>query len=440
MQIPVKDLREALELVQPAVPKKATLPICMDILLVDGQARATNLEVGVTVHLGQETGDPILLPFALAYEFLKRVPGNGILTLTQGKGSVILESGRSRAVLNDNQVVEEFPPVPEMEEPATAVLDGTVLVRGLMEAIAYTAKEESRPVLTSVCLALGDPVEVVAADGFRLARLRLNASLPHHEGKLLLLPRGAVRVLAHLWKSAGAAPDMGLEGSVADLATAKRLLRLEYDLGKHLARFTFGKVCLYTQLVEGTFPNYGPLIPTDLPQRASFMAGDMRQALDLVREVARGGSGIVRLSWEGEDMTVMATATEMGEVTAQVRLLVPCTAAGKIAIDVKYLVEYFKGQEGIVSMGVSSPSAPALFTTAGMPDVVMMPMFVQWDGEAPKQPAPEAPTGQSEEATSAQPIPAGEGQEAASEPAEGAEIDAPTEETKPRRRGRKKQK
>ena len=69
-----------------------------------------------------------------------------------------------------------------------------------------------------------------------------------------------------------------------------------------------------------------------------------------------------------------------------------------------------------------------------------MPMFVQWDGEAPKQPAPEAPTGQSEEATSAQPIPAGEGQEAASEPAEGAEIDAPTEETKPRRRGRKKQK
>ncbi len=105
MQIPVKDLREALELVQPAVPKKATLPICMDVLLVDGQARATNLEVGVTVHLGQETGDPILLPFTLAYEFLKRVPGNGLLTLTQGKGSVILESGRSRAVFNDNQVV-----------------------------------------------------------------------------------------------------------------------------------------------------------------------------------------------------------------------------------------------------------------------------------------------------------------------------------------------
>ncbi|MDO8750896.1 MAG: hypothetical protein Q7K03_07110, partial [Dehalococcoidia bacterium] len=222
--------------------------------------------------------------------------------------------------------------------------------------------------------------------------------------------------------------------------TAKRLLRLEYDLGKHLARFTFGKVCLSTQLVDGTFPNYGPLIPTDLPQRASFMGGDMRQALDLVRDVARGGSGIVRLSWEGEGMTVMATATEIGEVTAQVRLLVPCTAAGKIAIDVKYLTEYFKGQEGIVSMGVRDPSAPAMFTTPGMPDVVMMPMFVQWDGEAPKQPAPEAPTGQSEEATSAQPIPTGEGQEAASEPAEGAEIDAPTEETKPRRRGRKKQK
>lgn len=391
MDIPVKDLREALELVAPAVPKKATLPVCQSVLLADGKAYATNLEVGVTVQLGYETGDPFLIPFFSTYELLERIPGNEMLTLTPGKGSVILESGRTRAVLHNTQTVEEFPLSPHLEGQAEAVLDGTVLVKGLMEALPYAAREDSRPVLNSVCLALGDPVEVAAADGFRLARWQLRASLPHHEGKRLLLPLGAVRVLAHLWKGAGAAPDVGLEGSLADLATARRLLRLEYSIEKNQARFNFGKVSLYTQLIAGTFPNYAQLVPTDLPQRITFMGGDMRQALDLVKGMARDGSNIVRLSWEGEELTVMASATEVGEVAAQVRLLVPCTEGGRTAMDVKYLSAYLKGQEGIVTMGTKDPTSPVLFTTPGMPEVVMMPMSVQWDNRVPQ------PKGRTEE-------------------------------------------
>ncbi len=121
----------------------------------------------------------------------------------------------------------------------------------------------------------------------------------------------------------------------------------------------------------------------------------------------------------------MARATETGEVTTQFRLLVPCTAAGRIAISSNYLVEYFKGQEGIVNMGVNSPSAPALFTTPGMPDVVIMPMFVQWNGEPAaetppaEEPAQETSEGeaQPEEAQAASPPPTEDTQAATSAPA-----------------------
>jgi len=108
-----------------------------------------------------------------------------------------------------------------------------------------------------------------------------------------------------------------------------------------------------------------------------------------------------------------------------VRLLVPCTQPGTLAIGIKYLTTYFKGQEGIVSMGVKTPSSPALFTTPGMPDVVMMPMFVRPDSK------PEAASVQD----------TGEG-EARPEESEGEEPEAagpaPAEEPKKRRAARKK--
>ena len=105
----------------------------------------------------------------------------------------------------------------------------------------------------------------------------------------------------------------------------------------------------------------------------------------------------------------------------------------RIAFKSQYLVEYFKGQEGIVSMGVSSPSAPALFTTAGMPDVVMMPMSVQWD----EGPAQEKTT------VEGAPVPTQAGEEAQSEKeaqltGEGAEASAALEpEYLPKPRGRR---
>ncbi len=40
---------------------------------------------------------------------------------------------------------------------------------------------------------------------------------------------------------------------MADLATARRLLRLEYS--HKLAHITFGKVSLTTQLIQGTYPS-----------------------------------------------------------------------------------------------------------------------------------------------------------------------------------------
>jgi len=75
-------------------------------------------------------------------------------------------------------------------------------------------------------------------------------------------------------------------------------------------------------------------------------------------------------------MTVSAKSDDMGE--AEGTLPVQADNPGKIGLYYKYLIEYLSGKEGIITMGVSSGTAPVMFRHRASPLVLVMPMMVQW--------------------------------------------------------------
>ena len=143
----------------------------------------------------------------------------------------------------------------------------------------------------------------------------------------------------------------------------------------------FGGVKVTTQLVDGAFPNYKQLIPGDQEQRVVFEAADFALALRQLQHVANRGSGVVRLSWEDNAMQVSSQSEELGTAEATIC----CVSQGglfHIAFYFKYLMAYFQGLEGQVMLEVTNPSSPGLFTNREMPQVLVMPMYVEWDGRA----------------------------------------------------------
>jgi hypothetical protein len=129
------------------------------------------------------------------------------------------------------------------------------------------------------------------------------------------------------------------------------------------------------QLVQGTFPNSRQLIPAKSEVTFTVMAEDMERALMQLSMAAKDGSGIVRFEWEGEQLLLSAKS---GESETSVPVSTTCSGPGKIAVSIKYLLDYFKGKTGTVTMSWSGTSAPLLFTYRDHPHVVMMPMFVKW--------------------------------------------------------------
>lgn len=391
MDIPVKDLRKVLELVRPLIPKNTSLPATRYLLIKGGRAMATDMEVSVTIQMDHSSPEPIMLPVLHVLELLKRVPGASIATLTPTKTGLVIKAAGTAATLK-HEAAGDFPVLLSQSLEHELVMDGGALVEALVEEAQYAAKEDSRPMLRAVCLHLDNPVEVVAADGFRLSIRTLPGDLSQHS-RNLIVPLAAIRALAHLWKTAASTPDFTVAASLAEAVVAKRLLRIQYN--DDMARLTFGRITLTSQLVQGSFPNYRDLVPKAESSTVSFMGQDFHRALSLIGGIARDGSAVARMEWGGMTMKLSAHAGDVGEVATELPLL-SCSGTGKIAVNCTYLLAYARAVSGVVTMKTTTPSSPLLLLSEGQPQVVLMPMFVQWDGQIAHREAAESSEGQEE--------------------------------------------
>ena len=429
MKIPVHRLKHALELVEPAVARKATLPITQNVLFQEGKLVATNLELAVAADMPEAAGFRHTLPYKLLVDVLRHIPNTEIASIERDGGTVTLTAGGTRVTLHGTDAAD-FPPLPAVPGERELV-DGDRFLKALVAAVPYTATADSYPVLRAVCVTLGDVIEVAGTDGFRLAWQEIPLKLTGAGSglKQLLVPRETVLALDKVWKRAikppaegsafiGAAgsqfpsPDLNQAPPIntgpspslamARMAVAKRMMQVRFQTNQ--ASFQFGEATVYTQLLVGEFPNYQQMIPEGQPSKVTFDAEETYRVVRMLAPVAAEGSNIIRMEWEGQAMKLSAQAEETGSVSSTI----PVTAhgePGRIAFNSKYLVEYLAGKYGLVLMESSSPSSPGRFTHAGSANMVLMPMFVapiNAEGSASIGAAPESDPPEEEEDAHAQ--------------------------------------
>jgi hypothetical protein len=220
----------------------------------------------------------------------------------------------------------------------------------LSKVLPFTATDDTRPVLACVKFeAKEGKLRLVSADGFRLAVLDLDFE---GEGEALI-------------------SRFDLMGMSNALKRAKRLA-LSFETGEH------NNVVLDTELVryrwpivEGSFPNYNQLIPSESKAVAHFDTLEAIQAIGSLKALANAKAYAVDVSF-GNGKLTLANADDKGyaEVTAD------CEAEGKVRMDGSYLAQVLKACGGAVDMTVNSPQSPVVFSSDGF-RVVAMPMFTQ---------------------------------------------------------------
>lgn len=193
--------------------------------------------------------------------------------------------------------VADFPPVPEMEGEPDFTIDHAVLCR-LMEWTAFAAAREStRYAINGVLLEVADNgLTMVATDGRRLslahgALVSCNtADVPN-----AIIPSKTLALLRGLPADAD---------SVASVqVTANRLM------------FKLGGAMISSSLVEGHFPKYRDVIPTDCDRVVVLNTAEFHSALKRAALLTNEESKGVRLSFEKGGLTLSSRASEQGEAT-----------------------------------------------------------------------------------------------------------------------------
>lgn len=373
MQIRVERLRTALKLVEPVIPRKTTLPITQSVRIGDGKVLATDLDNAAWVDLPEAT-DSCLLPFKQISEVLDLVPGHLPLTLECEKKVVKLswEGGKAAYPTAD---VHDFPDCVQKDPPVVMEdVDGTPLITGLTELLPYAATETDRPVLNGVALYCGEKAVLAAADGFRLAY----RTLPYAYGAdgQAIIPSAAVKIIDHLWKKSPVSVQS--KPGLIEQLLAKRMVTLAIGKDSGWIGLRFGTVKLIIKGIVGSPPNHKQLLDSNVPtNKVTFMAPEMHRAVLRCKDIANSASGIVRLKWADGKIEVYAQAEEIGEVSTTV-LGLTLDGPGQVAINYKYLAEYFKNKDGQVTMGFSKDGSPVRFEYSNAPLILVMPMQVAW--------------------------------------------------------------
>jgi len=377
------------------VTKESTWPVLRNVMLQDGRAVATDLDIAVMVDLPEATLGRYLLPFKQVSKLLTYVPGNQEMTIEM-QGNTVLLTWLEGSATYATESVDDYPVIPEIKPVMRHSVSADILVPALVSMLDYCAQEEARPVLSSVILLLGNPLEVAAGDGFRMAFKTLTVGWPSSDGiSSILLPAKVVDTLSHLWRKAPRPmpDDLSKIGNIAELVVNKG--NMEIEVSPILILVKFGSVSMLAKTTQGTPPNFKEFIKSasgNAANKVQLYGADLERALRRIDVPSKDKQPSVRMVWAEGKMVLSSEAKEGNvETTIPVQTF---NGAGRIAINMDYLQEYASGKEGLITMACTTPTAPVVFTHSRSPLVAIMPMQVIW----PDQVQPEVKAEAIEEA------------------------------------------
>ncbi len=369
-----EDLQRGLNTVGRAVATRSTLPQTSHIYLATDGGRlklaATNLEIAITAWVSATVEDEgaITIPARLLTEFIASLPTVEVaLTVAPRSKQAQIVAARNDATISGMDA-EDFPPIPTIDSGETIRLEPAALREAIEHTVLVAATDESRPVLTGVDLKIEEgQITMAASDGLRLAVYTMDIAEAPSDVLEIIVPGRALVELGRL------------------LADQEEPVTLQVNSTRSQVLFRLSDVELTAQLIQGTFPSYTQLIPSEYQTRATVDAAEFLREVRTAAVFARDGSGIVRLvvspgNGEPGKLTLSARAEEQGEHQGEMDASVDGEEA-RIAFNSRYLQDVLQvlggGQLALESTG---PSNPGVFRPVGREDYVhvIMPMFVQW--------------------------------------------------------------
>jgi DNA polymerase III subunit beta len=359
------DILGPLSAVSGIIERRHTLPILSNVLIDRvGDALtfvATDIEIQIAARSGLKAdGESRALTVGARklVEILRALPESADVSLQPQEKRLVVKAGKSRFTLQ-TLPAEDFP---KLAKPSGTVAKFSLsqkVLRHLLGLVQYAmAQQDIRYYLNGLLIVVEDgQLRLVATDGHRLAfaATALVGELPRQE---LIVPRKTVLELSKL---------LG-EGDE----------EVKVELSPTQAAFSFGSIELVSKLIDGKFPDYTRVIPTQHKNKLQVEREALRQALlraaILSNEKFRG----VRWVLSEGSLKIISTNAEQEEAHEEVEVKYSGDALD-IGFNVNYLLDVLNNVPGAqveCAFGDSASSALISYASEKEFKYVVMPMRI----------------------------------------------------------------
>jgi DNA polymerase-3 subunit beta len=320
-----KDLYEAVQTVGHAVSGRTSLPILSHILIESQddalKLTATDLELGISLTLRSarlETPGGLTAPSKILTELLAALPESDVTLSVDLTHAVRLNCDRS-----DYKILglpaDEYPKLPEVKDENGFSIPQKLMRDMIRKTIFAVSPDEARAILTGILIALdGDTIKFVSTDTHRLA-VRTAAVINARGSQNAIVPARAMNELMRILSDEEGDVEVTMSGNQIRFVTPQG-------------------ITVISRLIEGQFPNYERVIPTQHEKQLTLQTQPLQRAVRRAAIVARNNANRVILKTLDDRLAIRAESNLEGTAYEEVEVAREGDDT-EIAFNAKYLLD-----------------------------------------------------------------------------------------------------
>jgi DNA polymerase-3 subunit beta len=355
------DIMDGLHKVQGVVSTRSTLPILSNVLLEARDDKlwltTTDLEVSMRCSVKADISEEgaSTFPAKRFFSVVRELPDDDIEVSVGDKDEASIKC-RSAFFKIVGLPAEDFPTIKTLGKGFHYTVEQTAFREMLKKTVYAVSTDETRFVLNGILMSFkGDKLTMVATDGRRLALVEDEVEIPDEAEIDMIVPTKAVQTIMNV---------LGEEGG------------LKIQTKENQVSFEFGDISLVSKLIDGTYPNFRQVIPSQCEERAVIERESMLNAVKRVALLTTDKTNSVKLSFADNKLEVSASTPDVGEA----RESIPIKYTGKkitVAFNPEFVIDPLRNlSNDEVFMELTDDLSPGVLK-CDMPFLyVLMPMRI----------------------------------------------------------------
>ena len=298
---PKANLQKAINVLQKVSQNKTSsnLPGAIYMTTKNGQVelQGNDFELGIRLTIDGDIKEPGTLVVGSGYfqELIRKLPGDTIeLYKPEDGNSLTITSGSSEFNLVTLHP-DDFSLVEQIHDQDHVNIDSFAM-KELIDLTNYAAAtDEDRPVFTGALLEIKEnEVTMVATDTHRMAVKKITIDEPATTPMRAIIP---TKTLAE----------------VSRLLPTDNPAMINIIWNRTQIVFNFESIYIISRLIEGTYPEYEKVIPSQFDSSAVIDRREFAGAVDRVSLLAKDISyNVIRYDWAESNVTLSTQNTEIG--------------------------------------------------------------------------------------------------------------------------------